>query len=339
MLPRCEMLTYLLIVLALHRIKGKLSDYKSPWIRDDSCVHLKYYSDIDALLENNHHFLGDNYYGVNYSSTPEERRKNLKVVHLCTPDELLEFGVPPVKQLRYKYVTLSKLKHVWENVYRLLANKTVGFIGDSLIYQHAVALHLFLARELNITCSADVFPNGLKMYRPFLTTIPNDITAIQTLIEQYDIVFVNTGAHYGLSKKTAIKRYEEALTRLFQVMQSERNRHKTIWLDTLVPHFQANGGSYQHYLRKAKEHSGHKPHSCVPLVDEGLANVTVLNTHNRVSDGLLNKFPDVTNIRTYDLFAERFDAHQSYLTSRVKSVVSISSLFRLLFVALLCFTS
>lgn len=293
--------------------------YISLWVDDDSCGYLQNYSSIDALFERNQPFLDDIYYPVNYSSTPEERRKGVRVIQTCTKKELSKFDSPPVKKKQFVGVTRYEIKQLWNKAYELMANKTLSFVGDSMIYQHAVALHLFLSRELNVFSNSNVFPNGLRIIRPFLTHIPESGTEIQNIFDAHDITFFNCGARYALSNNTEVENYNHALARLFGVMQTEVYRRKAIWVDNPLPHFRSDGKSYRQYLREAIRRR-ETPY-CVPLKESVVSNMAINSSHSRISSNVLSYFPGVANVRTYDVFVERFDAHQSYLTSQIKHPV------------------
>lgn len=211
------------------------------------------------------------------------------------------FGTEPIHPLAFEGLDPLELRQVWAKIITALAGKRLCFIGDSLAYNHAHALTLYLWKEFGFYTTNGVSPNGFTITRPLQFNPAANFEAFSDVLSKCDASLVNFGTHQALD----LKHYKKVLPDFLSTAAQRKLRF--IWLDTPYYHFPNPHGNYAQFRDMMNSSERYQcGRLSVPIAQE--------DSVRTVADICLAHFPQFGHVHTHDVYYDRWDAHRGYLT-------------------------
>eukprot|EP01040_Poterioochromonas_malhamensis_P014986 gene14986-16688_t len=224
-------------------IHGEAKTIKQ-WIPSSRCLNNLYSEEeLDSAQENFLKYSGNHPIRCHNASYASQVPACARVLHSCDANEMSKFNLTRPRPLEWHEIMRDQVNvtAVWKDLYdNELKNKSLTFIGDSLMMEVYAAMMLTLVRG-GANCHGKRCENGFTSYRPYKSHISEDYEKV--LVES-DIVVINFGLHYN-DPRLYDKEMKEGIPHLVELI--ERHNKTVLWMDSFIPHFPVPDGSYVNY--------------------------------------------------------------------------------------------
>eukprot|EP01040_Poterioochromonas_malhamensis_P009222 gene9222-10010_t len=280
-------------------IHGKTKTIKQ-WIPSSRCLNNLYSEEeLDRAQENFLRYSGNHPIRCHNASYASQVPTCARVIHSCDSNEMAKFNLTRPRPLEWHEIMRDQVNvtAVWKDLYdNELKNKSLTFIGDSLMMEVYAAMMLTLVRG-GANCHGKRCENGFTSYRPYKSQISEDYEKV--LVES-DIVVINFGLHYN-DPRLYDKEMKEGIPHLVDLI--ERHNKTVLWIDSFIPHFPVPDGSYVRYKQLNQSHA-----ICT-------INTEINDWRNAIADKHIQPFSNkIKRVLIRDIAASRHDTHNGILT-------------------------